>query len=80
MCPGQRITSDTRGHELGAFIGNALEVWRFTDPQTILVADQLHPADVIAHDEQELGFFSSPATAALRAAGAASAAVPMTSF
>jgi hypothetical protein len=38
-------------HELGAFVRYSLEVWRFADPETLLVTDQLHPADVAAHDE-----------------------------
>jgi hypothetical protein len=38
-------------HELGAFVRYSVEVWRFADPETLLVTDQLHPADVAAHDE-----------------------------
>ena len=41
-------------HELGALIGKAVNVGRFAESQTSLVADDLHPAYVISHDEQDV--------------------------
>ena len=42
-------------HELGALLGKAVNVGGFTEPQTVVVDFHLHPADVIAHDEQDVG-------------------------
>jgi hypothetical protein len=42
-------------HELGAFIGNAVDVGRFGKPHPLRVRVDLHPADVITHDEKNVG-------------------------
>ena len=42
------------GHELGALMADAVDVGRLTDHQALMVDARLHPADVIAHDEQDV--------------------------
>ena len=56
VAPGRAALLGVVAHELGALIGNAINVRRFAETQTSLVADDLHPADVIAHDEQDVWF------------------------
>ena len=43
-------------HEHAAFLRDAINVWRFPDHQAAMIAARLHPADVIAHDKQDVGF------------------------
>ena len=43
-------------HEHAAFVGDAVDVRRFADHQAAVIAARLHPADVVAHDEQDVGF------------------------
>ena len=38
------------GHELRAFLADAVDVGRFADHQALMVDARLHPADVVAHD------------------------------
>jgi hypothetical protein len=43
-------------HEHAAFLRDPVNIWRFPDHQAAMIAARLHPADVIAHDEQDVGF------------------------
>ena len=43
------------GHELRTFIADAVDVRRLANHQSLVVDARLHPADVIAHDEQDVG-------------------------
>src|SRR5947207_3433909 len=42
-------------HEDRAFIADAVDVRRFADHQAAMVDARLHPADVVAHDEEDVG-------------------------
>src|SRR6185369_1024567 len=42
-------------HKLGTLVADAVDVRRFPDHQTLMVDARLHPAYVIAHDEQDVG-------------------------
>ena len=42
-------------HELRALLPDAVDVGRFPDHQALMVDARLHPADVVAHDEQDVG-------------------------
>jgi hypothetical protein len=42
-------------HELGALLPDAVDVGRFAVHQASVVDARLHPADVVAHDEQDVG-------------------------
>jgi hypothetical protein len=44
------------GHEDSAFAGDPVNVRCFPDHQAAVIATRLHPADIIAHDEQDVGF------------------------
>ena len=39
-------------------LGDAVDVGRFADHQPAVIATRLHPADVVAHDEQDVGFLT----------------------
>ena len=41
-------------HEHAAFVGDAVDVRRLADHQAAVVTARLHPADVVAHDEQDV--------------------------
>ena len=43
-------------HEHRALLADAVDVRRFADHQAAVVDARLHPADVIAHDEEDVGF------------------------
>src|SRR4029450_7116431 len=43
-------------HEDAAFVSKPVNVRRFPHHQAAMIAARLHPADVIAHDEQDIGF------------------------
>src|SRR5215467_12159829 len=43
-------------HEYGAFVSDAVDVRRLADHQAAMIDARLHPADVIAHDEKDVGF------------------------
>ena len=45
------------GHEEAAFGGNAVDVGGFADHEPAVVATGLHPADVVTHDEEDVGPF-----------------------
>ena len=42
-------------HEDRAFIADAVDVGRLTNHQAAVIDARLHPADVVAHDEQDVG-------------------------
>ncbi len=42
-------------HEFRTFVADAIDVRRFADHQALVVDARLHPADVVAHDEQDVG-------------------------
>ena len=44
------------GHEHRAFIADAIDVGRFADRQAAVINARLHPADVVTHDEKNVGF------------------------
>ena len=56
IAPGGSALLSVVVHESRAFAGNPVDVWRFPDHQALMIATRLHPADVIAHDEQDIGF------------------------
>src|SRR4030095_16410982 len=43
-------------HEHATFLRNPVDVRRFPDHQAAMIAARLHPADIIAHDEQDVWF------------------------
>jgi hypothetical protein len=42
-------------HEDRALIPDAVDVGRFADHQTAMVDTGLHPADIVPHDEEDIG-------------------------
>ena len=42
-------------HEDRTFVADAIDVGRFADHQAAVVDARLHPADVVAHDEEDVG-------------------------
>src|SRR5262249_11257201 len=42
-------------HEDPAFVADAVDVRCFSDHQAAMVDARLHPADVVAHDEEDVG-------------------------
>ena len=42
-------------HEHRAFVADAIDVRRLADHQAAMVDARLHPADVVAHDEEDIG-------------------------
>ena len=56
VAPGRAALLGVVAHKPGALVANAVDVGRFAESQTSLVADDLHPADVIAHDEEDVRF------------------------
>ena len=43
-------------HEHRAFVADAIDVRRFADHQAAVIDARLHPSDVVAHDENDIGF------------------------
>jgi hypothetical protein len=43
-------------HKHATFLCKPVNVWCFPNHQSAVIAARLHPADVIAHDEQDVGF------------------------
>jgi hypothetical protein len=43
-------------HEDCAIVADAVDVRRFSDHQAAMVDARLHNADVVAHDEKDIGF------------------------
>jgi hypothetical protein len=44
-------------HESRAFIREAINVRGLTDHKPLVISGDVHDADVVAHDEQDVGFF-----------------------
>ena len=55
IAPGRAALLGIVGHEDRAFIADAVDVGRFPDHQAAMVDARLHPADVVAHDEEDVG-------------------------
>src|SRR5262249_515772 len=55
VTPGSAALLGVVGHELRAFLPDAVDVRRFAVHQALMVDAWLHPADVIAHDEEDGG-------------------------
>jgi len=43
------------GHEDRAFVADLIDVRRLADHQAAVVDARLHPADVVTHDEEDVG-------------------------
>ena len=56
VAPGGAALTRRSSHEDAAFVRDAINVGCFPDHQAAMIAARLHPADVIAHDEQDIGF------------------------
>ena len=54
--PGRAALLGVIVHELRAFVADAIDVRRLPDHQAAMVDARLHPADVVAHDEEDIGF------------------------
>src|SRR6266542_1764877 len=52
--PGRATLLSVVGHHNRAFFRNPVNVGRFPDHQAAMIAARLHPADIIAHDEQDV--------------------------
>ncbi len=57
VAPGGAALLGVVGHEDRTFIADAVDVGRFPDHQAAVVDARLHPADVVAHDEEDVGLF-----------------------
>ena len=55
VAPGRAALLGVVVHELRAFIADAIDVGRLADHQAAMVDARLHPADVVAHDEEDVG-------------------------
>ena len=55
VAPGGAALLGVISHEDRAFVADAVDVGRFPDHQAAMVDARLHPADVVAHDEQDVG-------------------------
>ncbi len=55
IAPGGAALHGNIVHEDCALLPDAVDVGRFADHQAAMVDARLHPADVIAHDEQDVG-------------------------
>ena len=55
VAPGRAALLGVIGHEDRAFIADAVDIGRFADHQAAMVDARLHPADVVAHDEHDVG-------------------------
>src|SRR5215475_1776332 len=56
IASGSATLHGEKVHEDRAFIADAVDVWRFTDHQSAVINARLHPADIIAHDEEDVWF------------------------
>jgi hypothetical protein len=56
IAPGRATLLGIVVGELRAFPPDAVDVWRFPDHQALMIDARLHPADVIAHDEENVWF------------------------
>ncbi|EXI71476.1 MAG: hypothetical protein AW07_03538 [Candidatus Accumulibacter sp. SK-11] len=55
VAPGRTALLGVVMHEDGTFLGDAVDVRRFADHQPTVVDARLHPANVVTHDEQDIG-------------------------
>ena len=55
IAPGRAALHGDIVHEHCAFLPDAVDVGRFPDHQAAMVDARLHPADVVAHDEEDVG-------------------------
>ena len=55
VAPGGAALHGDVVHEDRALVPDAVDVGRFADHQAAMVDARLHPADVVAHDEQDVG-------------------------
>src|SRR4051794_36514455 len=53
--PGRAALLGVVGHEDRAFLTDAVNVRRLADHQPAVVDARLHPTDIVAHDEQDVG-------------------------
>ena len=56
VAPGRAALLGVVGHEDRAFVADAIDVGRLADHQAAVVDARLHPADVVAHDEEDVRF------------------------
>ena len=56
IAPGGAALHGDVVHEDCALVPDAVDVRRFPDHQAAMVDARLHPADVVAHDEEDVGF------------------------
>src|SRR5947208_11485282 len=56
IAPGRATLLSVVGHHDRAFFRNPVNVGRFPDHQSAVITARLHPADIIAHDEQDIWF------------------------
>ena len=63
IAPGGAALHGDVVHEDRALVPDAVDVGRFPDHQAAVVDARLHPADVVAHDEQDVGLALGPGSA-----------------
>ncbi len=56
--PGRAARLGVVVHEHAAFLCEPVNVRCFPDHQAAMIAARLHPADIIAHDEQDVRFLT----------------------
>ena len=56
VAPGGAARLGVVVHEDAAFVCDPVDVRCFPDHQAAMIAARLHEADIIAHDEQDIGF------------------------
>ena len=56
VAPGRAALLRVIVHKDCAFVRDPVNVRCFPDHQAAVIATRLHPADVIAHDEEDIGF------------------------
>jgi len=60
IAPGGATLLGIISHEDRTFVADAIDVRRFSYHQTSMVDTRLHPADIVAHYENDVGFFLLP--------------------
>ena len=55
IAPGGAALHGDVVHEDRAFVADAVDVGRLPDHQAAVIDARLHPADVVAHDEEDVG-------------------------
>ena len=56
IAPGRAALLGVIVHEDCAFVADAIDVRRLADHQAAVVDARLHPADIVTHDEEDVGF------------------------